>query len=65
MDITLQKRTSVFNKWNFQRKEGRQASVALRYMYEDRAGGEMQWNHSYRGTDEVYGESIYTNRFEA
>ena len=25
----------------------------------------MQWNKSYRGSDEVYGESIYTNRVEA
>ena len=24
----------------------------------------MQWNKSYRGGDEVYGESIYTRRFE-
>jgi outer membrane receptor for ferrienterochelin and colicins len=49
----------------FQRKENRLASFALRYLYEDRFGGEMQWNKSYRGSDEVYGESIYTNRVEA
>ncbi|WP_294199553.1 TonB-dependent receptor, partial [uncultured Chryseobacterium sp.] len=35
------------------------------YLYEDRFGGEMQWNKSYRGSDQVYGESIYTNRVEA
>jgi len=64
-DATLQNRISVFNKWNFKRKENRQASFALRYLYEDRFGGEMQWNKSYRGSDEVYGESIYTNRVEA
>ncbi len=64
-DAALQKRISVFNKWNFRRKESRQASFALRYLYEDRFGGEMQWNRSYRGTDVVYGESIYTNRVEA
>ena len=40
------------------------ASFALRYLYEDRFGGEMQWNKSHRGGDEVYGESIYTNRWE-
>lgn len=64
-DAALQKRISVFNKWNFQRKENRLASFALRYLYEDRFGGEMQWNKSYRGSSEVYGESIYTNRVEA
>lgn len=63
-DATLQSRISVFNKWNFKRKENRQASFAMRYLYEDRFGGEMQWNKSFRGSDEVYGESIYTNRAE-
>ncbi len=64
-DGALQSRVSVFNKWNIRRKENRQASFALRYLYEDRFGGEMQWNKSYRGSNEVYGESIYTNRVEA
>lgn len=64
-DGALQNRISIFNKWNFKRKENRQASFALRYLYEDRFGGEMQWDRSYRGSDEIYGESIYTNRVEA
>ncbi|MBK1895195.1 TonB-dependent receptor plug domain-containing protein [Chryseobacterium paridis] len=64
-DATLQNRISVFNKWNFQRKENRLASLALRYLYEDRFGGEMQWTKADRGGDKVYGESIYTNRVEA
>ncbi|SHF37995.1 outer membrane receptor for ferrienterochelin and colicins [Chryseobacterium takakiae] len=64
-DGALQNRISIFNKWNFVRKENRQASFALRYLYEDRFGGEMQWNKSYRGSDIIYGESIYTNRVEA
>lgn len=63
-DAALQSRISIFNKWNFRRKENRQASIALRYLYEDRFGGEMQWNKSYRGSGNVYGESIYTNRAE-
>mgnify|MGYP003603966485 FL=1 len=41
-DTPLQHRLSVFNKWNFKRKENRLASFALRYFYEDRFGGEMQ-----------------------
>ncbi|WP_370901160.1 TonB-dependent receptor plug domain-containing protein [Chryseobacterium gossypii] len=64
-DAALQNRISVFNKWNFRRTENRLASFALRYLYEDRFGGEMQWNKSYRGSSEIYGESIYTRRIEA
>lgn len=64
-DAALQNRISVFNKWNFRRKENRLASFALRYLYEDRFCGEMQWNKTYRGSNEVYGESVYTNRVEA
>ncbi len=63
-DLTLQNRISVFQKWDFKRKENRLFSVAGRYFYEDRWGGEMQWNPSFRGGDDVYGESIYTSRFE-
>lgn len=63
-DVTLQKRISVFNKWNLQRQHNRLATLAGRYFYEDRWGGEMQWNKRFRGGDQVYGESIYTRRWE-
>ncbi|MDT0554247.1 TonB-dependent receptor [Urechidicola vernalis] len=63
-DVTLQDRISVFQKWNFNRKSNKLFSVAGRFFYEDRWGGEMQWNKSYRGGEEVYGESIYTKRWE-
>lgn len=63
-DVTLQNRISVFNKWNFNRKDNRIFSLAGRYVYEDRWGGEMNWSKKYRGGDEVYGESIYTKRWE-
>ncbi|MFN3404879.1 MAG: TonB-dependent receptor [Cytophagaceae bacterium] len=63
-DVTLQDRISIFNKWSLQRKNNRLASVALRYVYEDRWGGEMQWSSRFRGSDSIYGESIYTNRYE-
>ena len=63
-DITLQDRISFFNKFTFDRKSKKQFSLAARYFYEDRWGGQMNWNRSYRGGDEVYGESIYTNRWE-
>ena len=63
-DVTLQDRISIFNKWNFERKDNRIASIAGRYVYEDRWGGELQWNKSLRGSNQVYGESIYTRRAE-
>lgn len=63
-DLTLQDRISVFQKWNFNRKSNKLFSLAGRYFYEDRWGGELQWEKKYRGGSEVYGESIYTKRYE-
>lgn len=63
-DLTLQDRISVFQKWNFQREDNRIFSLAGRFFYEDRWGGELQWTPEFRGGDEVYGESIYTRRWE-
>ncbi len=63
-DVTLQARVSVFQKWNIQRKDNRLFSIAGRYYYEDRWGGELQWSPEFRGGDQIYGESIYTERFE-
>src|SRR5690606_23847884 len=63
-DVTLQNRFSLFNKWNFTRKDNKLFTLAGRYVYEDRWGGEMNWSRKYRGGDEVYGESIYTKRWD-
>lgn len=63
-DVTLQHRISLFNKWDVKRKNNRIATIAARYMYENRWGGEMQWGQQFRGTDSIYGESIYTSRYE-
>jgi outer membrane receptor for ferrienterochelin and colicins len=63
-DLTLQDRISVFQKWNINRKSNKLFSMAGRFFYEDRWGGEMQWQKKHRGGDEVYGESIYTKRWE-
>jgi len=63
-DLTLQDRISLFQKWDFERKDNRLFSLAGRFFYEDRWGGEMQWTPEYRGGDEIYGESIYTRRWE-
>ena len=63
-DVTLQNRISIFQKWNFQRADARIFSLAGRFFYEDRWGGEMQWTPEFRGGDEIYGESIFTRRWE-
>ena len=58
-DLSLQNRISVFNKF-----QGKSGSVAFRYFYENRWGGQTNWTPKFRGTDQVYGESIYTKRVE-
>lgn len=63
-DMTLQNRISVFNKWSFERASGKALTVAARYNYEDRWGGELDFNRGFREGNEVYGESIFTNRWE-
>lgn len=63
-DVPLQERVSLFQKWSFDRAESRILTLAGRFFYEDRWGGELQWTPEYRGTDEIYGESIYTRRWE-
>lgn len=63
-DLTLQHRASVFNKWDIRRRDNKIFSIGMRYVYEDRWGGQTWWERKHRGTDEVYGESIYTNRWE-
>jgi outer membrane receptor for ferrienterochelin and colicins len=63
-DLTLQDRISIFQKLNFKREDNRILSLAGRFFYEDRWGGELQWTPEFRGGDEIYGESIYTRRWE-
>lgn len=63
-DVTAQNRISVFNKWNFARNQNRLFTMAVRGLYEDRWGGNINWEKKYRGGDEIYGESIYTKRGE-
>ncbi len=63
-DLTLQDRISIFQKWSFKRTKARLFSLAGRFFYEDRWGGELRWTPEFRGGDEVYGESIYTRRWE-
>lgn len=64
-DIPLQSRFSVFQKFQWQRKQNRIFQVAGRYFFEDRWGGETRWTKNWRGSDQIYGESILTRRVEA
>lgn len=63
-DLTLQNRLSLFNKWNFDFRNQPLLSLAARYVYENRWGGQTNWTPDWRGSDSIYGESIYTNRME-
>ena len=63
-DISLQKRVSIFNKWNFYRKSGKEAALAVRYSTENRWGGQTNYRPEFLGTDSVYAEVIQTNRVE-
>ena len=63
-DVTLQDRISVFNKYSIRLNKNRVASIGIRYLYEDRWGGDTHWDKRFRGGDSLYGESIYTSRVE-
>lgn len=62
-DFSLSERISIFQKWKIPLKS-QDLNIAGRYFYEDRWGGELDWNKIHRGTDQKYGESIYTSRLE-
>ncbi len=63
-DLTLQDRISIFNKFTINRKNNKVFTIGARYMYEDRFGGDVNWLPINRGGTDVYGESIYTSRWE-
>lgn len=67
-DINLS-RFSIFNKWNIYRESKKEFIISARYYFEDRRNGVKEYliNNNYkkiRGDNNIYGESIYTNRFE-
>lgn len=68
-DFVALDRVSVFSKWQIERKEYRRATIMAKYYYEDRRNGveDFMQNRAYRtlrGSDSIYGESIYTQRAE-
>ncbi|GAB4379717.1 MAG: TonB-dependent receptor [Salibacteraceae bacterium] len=64
-DIALRSRLSLFEKIAYRYAGEKEIDLAIRYLYEDRWGGQMAWTREFRGSDSLYAESIYTNRFEA
>lgn len=63
-DLTLSHRISIFNTLNFERQSQKKFQLAGRYVHEDRWGGQMNYSPRFRGGDSIYGESIYTRRWE-
>lgn len=68
-DMASMDRISLFTKWDIKRKSQKPFSISAKYYYEDRRNGveEFLKNRNYRelrGDDEIYGESVYTNRAE-
>ena len=62
-------RIALFSKFNIARNSQKLFNISVKYYYEDRRNGVKEFleNRNYRklrGNDEIYGESIYTNRFE-
>lgn len=62
-------RLSLFSKWDIKRKSKKDFTIGAKYYYEDRRNGVEEYiskraYRALRGSDSVYGESIYTNRLE-
>ena len=63
-DFPLNRRGVVLGKIDVSPAGERRASLTAKYLYEDRFGGVEGWTRKHRGSDQVYGESIHTNRVE-
>lgn len=68
-DLTLNKRISLFGKGSLAGRDGkRRLELSGRYYFEDRLGGTERFvrdfSEALRGSDQVYGETIRTNRVE-
>jgi outer membrane receptor for ferrienterochelin and colicins len=64
-DLVKQSRASIFAKGTLLGKNMEQRlNIATKYYSENRTGGLEQFSDELRGSDRIYGESIYTNRFE-
>ncbi len=63
-DIALQKRISLFQKWNVARPQNRALNLGIRALTEERWGGELNYSPQDWGKETLYGERIGTRRLE-
>jgi outer membrane receptor for ferrienterochelin and colicins len=64
-DQPNQSRVALFGKGVLQGKDGeKRLNVAAKYLNENRTGGVSAFSDDIRGSDQIYGESIYTRRAE-
>lgn len=68
-DLVNMDKIALFTKWSRQRSDFKKSFIAAKYYFEDRRNGVEDFvrNRAYRqlrGSGRIYGESIYTNRFE-
>jgi len=64
-DQVMRSRAALFGKGTVENADGGKIlSVAGKGYYEDRTGGLPGFSDDIRGSDEIYGESIYTTRGE-
>ena len=65
MDIPLTNRFNFYNKWSFNRKDKKIATVYARYLFEDRYAGQMNTPGRPLGSNQYYDEWIRTNQWQA
>ncbi|WP_234571566.1 TonB-dependent receptor [Rhodohalobacter sp. 614A] len=64
-DLVKQSRVSLFGKGTLLGENMEQRlNVATKFYTENRTGGLQDFTDDLRGSDQIYGESIYTNRLE-
>jgi outer membrane receptor for ferrienterochelin and colicins len=64
LDIPLINRINIYNKWSIPRPENRIADFYVRYLFEDRFGGETSVPSQWRGSTRQYGEAITTHQWQ-
>lgn len=65
MDIPNINRANAFYKMSVNRKSEKTANIYLRYLYENRLGGEMSFRNRERGSSVYYGEAVTTHQWQA
>jgi outer membrane receptor for ferrienterochelin and colicins len=64
-DVAKRSRISLFAKGMLKGKDGeRRLNIAAKYYDENRTGGVRAFSDELRGSNQIYGESIYTRRVE-